>query len=95
MFMASQFFQDIRINLSDIIAQGIGNYEKEFGKFKIDIVRRNFFDTSVELLSAIIDRIENDDEISIIPLKNILLKVTLEINFDVIVLKNSASVELS
>lgn len=91
MFMASQFFQDIRINLSDIIAQGIGNYEKEFGKFKIDIVKRNFFDTSVELLSAIIDRIENNDEISIIPLKNILLKVTLEINFDVIVLKNITS----
>jgi hypothetical protein len=88
MSMTPQLFEEIRIGLQKLVSEGVFAYERDFGKFKIDAVKKRFLDTGIELLSLILDRVENDEEISIIPFKQILLQILFELEFDVETMKS-------
>jgi hypothetical protein len=82
MYMNPRLFENIRINAQRFVKEGVAQYEKEFGKFEIDALKQKFLDNSLKLVLNIIDRVFNDEEISILPLKNLLLETLFELNFN-------------
>jgi len=80
--MTPKFFEEIRINLQKLVTEGVSAYERDFGKFKIDVVKQKFLDTGVELLNLVLGRLENNEEVSVLPFKQILLQILFELEFD-------------
>ena len=82
MSMTPQLFEEIRINLQKLVSEGVSAYERDFGKFKIDAIKRKFLDTGMELLGIVLERIEAGEVVTVLPFKQILLQILFELEFD-------------
>lgn len=86
--MTPALFEEIRINAPRLTSEALNSYEKKFGKLKTDLSRQKFLDSGLVLLKKIVDRIESKDEISILSLKEVLLGLTFDLDFDTDAVKN-------
>jgi hypothetical protein len=73
-YMDPSFLENLRINAERLVKSGVARYETNFGKLEVNSLRERFINNSLEITLIIIDRVLANEEISIIPLKNILLK---------------------
>lgn len=80
--MTPRLFEDIRINATRIVAAGVSEYEKVNGRFKIDALKQKFLDNSLELLLSIVERIFENEEISILPLREVILESLFDLEFN-------------
>jgi hypothetical protein len=80
--MNPRLFENIRINAQRFVDEGVAQYEKEFGRFKIDALKQKFLNNGLKLVLTITDRIFNDEEVSILPLKDLLLETLFELDFN-------------
>jgi hypothetical protein len=71
-----------------IVADGFSEYELKFGKFTVSAIKTKVRNTTLELLFAVLDRIETDQEITALPLKQILLEALFELEFDGVQVSN-------
>ena len=81
--MNAALIQNLRIASQRIIDGGFISYESKFGRISIDKVRNSLEETFLELLLAIFTRMEDNEEISVLPLKQILLELVFESGFEV------------
>lgn len=72
--MGSYFLELLRSRIPLIIAEGFSSYEKNFGSFNTDKQKQKLLELVNKLIVSIIERIENNDSVSIEPLKSILLE---------------------
>ena len=86
--MNSELFEEIRINAQKFVSESLTAYERDFGRLTTDLSRRRFLDSGLELLKRILDRVELDEEISILPFKQVLLAVLFDLDFNVDSVKN-------
>jgi len=86
--MNPELFEDIRINAQRFVSESLAAYERDFGKLSTDLSRRKFLDSGLELLVRILDRAESNEEISILPFKQVLLSVLFDLDFDTDAVKN-------
>ena len=86
--MTPQFFEEIRINLQRLVLRSVSLYEEKFGKFKIDASKQSFLNSGIEILSLVLDRVERDEEVSVLPFRQILLEILFKLEFDTDVIKN-------
>jgi hypothetical protein len=80
--MTPRLFEDIRINATRIVSRGVSEYERVYGRFKIDALKQKFLDTSLELFLRIIERVFEDEEVSLLPFKEVLLESLFDLGFD-------------
>ena len=85
--MNPELFEDIRINAQKFISESLNTYERDFGKLSTDLSRQKFLDSGLELLRRILTRVEDNEEISIQPFKQILLSILFDLDFDANALK--------
>lgn len=86
--MDSELFEEIRINAQKLVSEGFAAYERDFGKLNTDLSKRQFLDSGLELLRKILDRVESNEEVSILPFKQVLLSILFDLDFDVDAVKN-------
>lgn len=72
--MSSSFIELLKPRIPLTIARGFSVYEKNFGSFNTDKQRQGLSEIVNKLIPLIIERIENNDTVSIEPLKSILLE---------------------
>ena len=80
--MAFELFEEIRLNAQKLVSNGLVEYEKAYGSLSTDSSKKKFLDSGLELLNRIINRIEVKDEVTILPLKEVLLKVVFDLDFN-------------
>ena len=80
--MNSALIERLKIAGERIVAEGVAQYERKFGRFLVSLIKTNLEGAFLELLNAILDRIETDEELTILPLKQILLQVIFELEFN-------------
>ncbi len=80
--MNSALLEAIRAQGQRIVAEGIIRYEKKYVKFTSDASKRSFERVSLDLFLSIIERIENDDALTIAPLKQTMLEALFRVDFN-------------
>lgn len=80
--MTSLLLEEIRINAQRIVDRGVVQYEKLNGRFKIDGLKKKFLDNALELLLRVVERTFDGEEISVVPLKDIIAKSLFDLDFD-------------
>lgn len=80
--MNSRILKKIRVNAQQFVIAGVAEYEREVSRFEVDLVKQQFLKTGLNIVLKIIDRIVDDEEITIIPLKEILLEALFELEFN-------------
>ena len=80
--MNSALIERLKIAGERIVAEGIAQYERKFGRFLVSLIKTNLERAFLELLNAILDRLETDQELTILPLKQILLQIIFELEFN-------------
>ena len=80
--MNSALIERLKIAGERIVAEGVAQYERDFGRFSVSLTKTNLKIAFFELLIAILDRFETDEEITILPLKQILLQVIFELELN-------------
>ena len=86
--MTSELFEKIRLNAPKFVSEGLMDYEKAFGKLSTDLSKQKFFDSGLELLRLIIDRLEAKEEVSILPFKQVILSVLFDLDFNASAIKD-------
>ena len=86
--MNSELFEEIRINAQKFVSESVTAYELDFGKLSTDLSKQKFLDSGLDLLKRILDRVENNEEVSILPFKQVLLSILFDLDFDVDAIKN-------
>lgn len=86
--MTPELFEGIRLNIRELVTQGVVAYEKKFGKIKVDLFRQKFLDSGLELLNSIIDNVQSGNKVPTQSLKGPLLKVLFDLDFDSETIKN-------
>lgn len=80
--MAFELFEEIRLKAQNLVSSGLVKYERAAGGLSTDLARKKFLDSGLELLKRVLDRIEGKEQVSILPLKEILLKVVFDLDFN-------------
>lgn len=80
--MNSALLEAIRAQGQRIVAEGIIRYEKKYVRFPSDASKRSFERVSLDLFISIIERIENDESLTITPLKQKMLEALFEVDFN-------------
>jgi hypothetical protein len=80
--MNPRLFEKIKINAQRFVNTGVGQYEKDFGRFEVDAIKQKFLDNALSIVLRIVDRVSENEEISIIPIREVLLKALFELDFD-------------
>ena len=86
--MNSELFEEIRINAQKFVSESVIAYERDFEKLSTDLSKQKFRDSGLELLRRILDRVENNEEVSILPFKQVLLSILFDLDFNVAAVKN-------
>ncbi len=86
--MTPELFENIRISAVELVSNGLNAYEKQFGALKTDLSKQKFLDSGLELLRRVVDRVEANDEVSILQLKEVLLAIIFDLDFDIEAVKN-------
>lgn len=80
--MAFDLFEEIRLNSQKLVSNSVSEYERVNGRFKIDAIKEKFLENARELFLAVVNRIENSEEISILPLRGVISKFLADLDFD-------------
>jgi len=86
--MNPELFEEIRINAQKFVSESLAAYERDFEKLSTDISKQKFLDSGLELLKRILERVENNEEVSILPFKQVLLSVLFDLDFNIDAVKN-------
>jgi hypothetical protein len=81
-YMNPRFFEALRINANTLVKDGVASYEKKSGKLAVDSFKNKFVANTLELTLLIIDRIADDEEVSIFPLRELILKGFFELELE-------------
>ena len=86
--MNSAQIERLRIAGEGIVAEGFSEYERKFCRFTVSAIKTKVRNITLELLFAVLDRIETEQEITALPLKQILLEALFELEFDTVQVSN-------
>jgi hypothetical protein len=80
--MDFKLFEKIQINSERFVSAGVTEYERKFTPFEVDLTKQKFLKNGLDIISRIIIRVANNEEISIIPLRDVLLTTLFELDFN-------------
>ena len=86
--MTSELLESVRINAQSLVSKGLLAYEVAFGKLKVDLSRQRFLSSGLRLLNVLLDRVGANEQVSIFPLKSVLINVLSDLDFDIETVQN-------